>query len=408
MEDLDQVLLVMAQKIGDFLPYIGGPEYAHILVPLFESLCTIEEITTRTAASASASKILSQCSSVHSVSIQAYFELFQRMSNEETGELFYGRVSACQMIPDLYRASSTADRPAVREIYGKLVVDDLAMVRRAAGLSFVKLASFVEPEILSAEFLQLMKSTASDEHATVKVIATDNLCPFVSQLKQKGIAPAVIGEILPCIKSAVEDPSWRIRQSIAKNYGSFATSFTGAEVSSEIFPGAMLLLQDAEPEVRTSVLQDIAAFVSVVMPSPFLGEFMPMTAQLVDDPVSNVRKVLAEVLIDIAAIVGVALADQHITDILMKLIADEDPLVRLRILKKLNVLAEQAPGLCSRMTESLKAMFKDTNWRVRKGLALSMPSLVKSISAEYFCDNFMADFLLLLKVGTIRFLYDCS
>ena len=34
--DLDQVLVVLAQKLGDFVPYIGGPEFAHVLVQPLE------------------------------------------------------------------------------------------------------------------------------------------------------------------------------------------------------------------------------------------------------------------------------------------------------------------------------------------------------------------------------------
>jgi hypothetical protein len=98
---MDQVLLQMAKKIGDFLPYIGGPEYAHHLVALIESLCNIEEITIRSAAAASACKIIAQLSSTHIQSIEAFFQLFQRLSNEETGDLFYGRVCACFMIAEV-------------------------------------------------------------------------------------------------------------------------------------------------------------------------------------------------------------------------------------------------------------------------------------------------------------------
>lgn len=36
--DLDQVLMVLAQKLGDFVPYIGGPEFAHHLIPALEVL----------------------------------------------------------------------------------------------------------------------------------------------------------------------------------------------------------------------------------------------------------------------------------------------------------------------------------------------------------------------------------
>lgn len=58
VSDLDQVLLALASKLGKFLPFVGGPDQAHSLIPIFEALCEVEEITVRNATVASISKIL--------------------------------------------------------------------------------------------------------------------------------------------------------------------------------------------------------------------------------------------------------------------------------------------------------------------------------------------------------------
>lgn len=389
----------MATKIGDILPFVGGAEFAHLLVPLLEILCTVEEVTARTAAAVSAGKIIAQLKPTNSTSVQAFYELFQRLSSDEAGEIFYGRISACQMIPEMYNALPAVDRPALREVYNKLIADELPMVRRSAALSFIKLSSYAEPEALTTEFLQMMKATASDEHATVRVTATLSLNEFASLLKKVPSSSSALTDLLPTIKAAVEDPSWRIRQGISKNYVTFATSYSGQEVKNDLFPGGILLMQDSEPEVRTSALQSMPAFVAPVTPTAFLAQFAPMATQLVEDPNSGVRKVLAEVCIDVAALIGADLTAQSVADILMRLIADEDPLVRLRILNKLSVLAEAAPAMCSRLTEPMKKMFIDSNWRVRKGLAQAMPPILKHMGIDYFMEHFRVEFQRLLKDG---------
>jgi hypothetical protein len=88
----------------------------------------------------------------------------------------------------------------------------------------------------------------------------------------------------------------------------------------------------------------------------------------------------------------------------MRLVVDEDPLVRLRILKKLPVIATEIPNLCTVLTEHMKRMFLDTNWRIRKELALVMPHILKSMGQDHFCDHFLDGFLALLKddVGEVR------
>jgi len=78
---------------------------------------------------------------------------------------------------------------------------------------------------------------------------------------------------------------------------------------------------------------------------------------------------------------------------------DEDPLVRLRIIKRLPLIAQEAPSLCTRLTEALKTMFTNSNWRVRKALVEAMPAVAKHMGQDYFVDHFLNLCLLLAKDG---------
>ena len=100
-DELDQVLVAMADKLSKFLPLIGGPDHAHTLISLFEILSEAEEITVREATVSSACAILKQLGPSHKPAILSYFDLFKRLSNEEAGELFYARVSCCHLVRPL-------------------------------------------------------------------------------------------------------------------------------------------------------------------------------------------------------------------------------------------------------------------------------------------------------------------
>lgn len=39
----DEVLLSLAEELGNFLPYVGGTEYAHLILNILEKLASIEE-----------------------------------------------------------------------------------------------------------------------------------------------------------------------------------------------------------------------------------------------------------------------------------------------------------------------------------------------------------------------------
>jgi hypothetical protein len=57
MDDEDEVLLAESEQLGNFASYVGGPQYAHVLLPLLEQLSTVEETVVRDKAVESMAKI---------------------------------------------------------------------------------------------------------------------------------------------------------------------------------------------------------------------------------------------------------------------------------------------------------------------------------------------------------------
>jgi serine/threonine-protein phosphatase 2A regulatory subunit A len=59
-DDEDEVLLAMAEELGVFIPYVGGVDHAHVLLPPLETLCTVEETCVRDKAVESLCRIGAQ------------------------------------------------------------------------------------------------------------------------------------------------------------------------------------------------------------------------------------------------------------------------------------------------------------------------------------------------------------
>jgi serine/threonine-protein phosphatase 2A regulatory subunit A len=389
--DLDQVILALAQKISKFLPLVGGPDQALSLIPIIEAICEVEEITIRDAIVASACKIIQQIGPNHKSQVQAFFDLIKRISSEEAGELFYSRVSCCHMVADLYFILNEADQVSLREIYTRLCKDELSIVRRAASLAFIHIAKVADPETLSGEFLELLKLLCQDESQTIQVTAVESLCTYAGLLKKIDNTTALSADLLLLVKTYAEDPSWRIRQSMSKQYSLFAACFSANEVSEEVFPSLVHLVHDPEPEVRSVAILEVLPFLEVVGIDRVLDELLPVAVHIVEDPVVNMRKVLADLCIDLACKSGDCdpsrLGSLH--DLIIKIMDDEDPLVRLRVIKKLPLIAEESPALCSRLKSIVKEMYSNTNWRVRKELLLAMPAIVLHMGEEHFSEHFL-------------------
>ena len=43
VEDEDEVLTALSEELGNFVEYVGGPDYAHVLLSPLENLAAIEE-----------------------------------------------------------------------------------------------------------------------------------------------------------------------------------------------------------------------------------------------------------------------------------------------------------------------------------------------------------------------------
>lgn len=59
-DDEDEVLLALSEELGGFIPYVGGVEHAHVLLPLLGTLCTVDETCVRDKAVESLCRIGSQ------------------------------------------------------------------------------------------------------------------------------------------------------------------------------------------------------------------------------------------------------------------------------------------------------------------------------------------------------------
>lgn len=47
VEDEDEVLVALSEELGNFIEYVGGPQYGHVLLSPLENLAAIEEPVVR-------------------------------------------------------------------------------------------------------------------------------------------------------------------------------------------------------------------------------------------------------------------------------------------------------------------------------------------------------------------------
>lgn len=127
LDDEDEVLLVLAEELGNFAEYVGGEDHAWIVLGPLENLAAVEETLVRDKAAESISKISVLLD--NGACEQHFLPLLRRLS---TGDWFTSRTSACALFAAAYPTGSKEVQDEMRKMFIALGGDDTPMVRRAA------------------------------------------------------------------------------------------------------------------------------------------------------------------------------------------------------------------------------------------------------------------------------------
>lgn len=112
IDDEDEILLALADELGDFLDYIGGAHYGYLLMNSFENLAAVEETVVREKAIESASKVVAQMPPKHVE--EYYIPMLKRLAS---GDWFTSRTSACGLFAAAYSLCNPATQDEMRKYH---------------------------------------------------------------------------------------------------------------------------------------------------------------------------------------------------------------------------------------------------------------------------------------------------
>uniref|UniRef100_A0A669B9S6 Protein phosphatase 2, regulatory subunit A, beta a n=1 Tax=Oreochromis niloticus TaxID=8128 RepID=A0A669B9S6_ORENI len=249
--DEDEVLLALAEQLGNFTMLVGGPEYVHCLLPPLESLATVEETVVRDKAVESLRKI----SQEHSpVDLEVHFEpLVKRLAS---GDWFTSRTSACGLFSVCYPRVSSTVKAEIRQHFRTLCSDDTPMVRRAAASKLGEFAKVLELEYVKSDIISLFTALASDEQDSVRLLAVEACVSIATLLPQEDLETLV----MPTLRQAAEDKSWRVRYMVADKFSELQKAVGPEITKNDLVPAFQNLLKDCEAEVRAAAANKVKEF----------------------------------------------------------------------------------------------------------------------------------------------------
>lgn len=381
-EDEDEVLTVLAEELGNFIPYIGGPEFAHILIATLESLSAMEEPLVRDKAVESLNKIID---TQNPEQIEANFiPLIKRLSSTEW---FSSRVSATGLYASVVKklVASPTSQEELLIMYKALCQDEAPMVRRAAATNLPGVVAVLPDAKFEGSIYSMFQSQVNDDQDSVRLLSTNVLIAIAESLKKQDITKYNV-ELVNLAISLFTDKSWRVRYMASSRFEDLAVALDSPLSREKFVPAFVSLMKDSEAEVRTAISKQIPGFCKLIPREVILAEVIPSVEGLSQDTSQHVRSALASEISRLAPLLGKEMTIKHLLPTFLLMLKDEFPDVRLNIISKLQVVNEVigVELLSKSLLPAISDLAKDKQWRVRLAIIQYIPLLAEQLGVSFF------------------------
>lgn len=379
VEDEDEVLTALSEELGNFVEYVGGPEYGHVLLSPLENLAAIEEPLVREKAVESLNKISGDLSSAQ---IEEFFiPLVIRLSK---ADWFTSKISATGLFTAPYPKASPPLQEGLRQQFSQLVHDDTPMVRRQAATNLAKFVQVMPSAIVVTEMIPLFQHLAQDDQDSVRLLTVEVLISIAEVIPKEQHPNHSV--LLSTLKNLFSDKSWRVRYMVANRFEKLAKAVGNEVVRRDLVPAFVKLLKDTEAEVRTAIAGQIPGFCGLLDRQVLLNEVMSAVEELVRDSSQHVRAALGTQISGLAPILGKEETIAHLLPMFLQMLKDEFPDVRLHIISKLEVVNDVIgiELLSQSLLPAIVQLAEDKQWRVRLAIIEYIPLLAKQLGVEFF------------------------
>lgn len=380
VDDDDEILLLLADALSKFLPYIGGPEYANFLFNPLETLSGMGEAAVRNKAVEAIKSVSDDLSAAALVTHM--LPMVKRMA---TGDWFTSRISAANLCPIPYAKVNVECQREIRELFVNLCLDDTPMVRRAACSRMSAMINMMTYEDIKRELFPPFSTLAADEQDSVRLLAVQTCVDMMRVYKEHGCTV-----LFPVILGLCGDKSWRVRYMVADKFADIVTAVGSNEKNENSFSvlaeGFSKLLSDPEAEVRTAAAFKLGEVAKAFGPSKSTNQLLGSIKVLARDSCQYTRAALGSVVASISSVVRKQDVLDHLLPVFLQLLKDMDPEVRLNLISKIDAINDVigVELMSQSLVPAIRNLAQDNNWRVRLSIIEHIPHLAKQLGVAFF------------------------
>jgi serine/threonine-protein phosphatase 2A regulatory subunit A len=374
IDDDPPVQLELAKQLSAFTTWIGGPNYAHLLLDPLEMLATVES------------------GEVRSVAVRGIVSIAETVNSQVIGEIVLdvakslaeaegvpARCSAAMLLPLYYSKLGKTGQNEALELFEGLGKDSDGQVRKAAADSYPTLVSSVG--LTAFDILGLF---ASDREDSIRAAAIHGLLALAP-----GLPAGKRSSLLSTLRTLCEDKAMRVRYAVAEHMHELGTAL-GADICVQVLsPLCVRLLSDSEVQVRTALCAHIGELVGCMSPDQAAVYILPAVASLTGDA-EVVKKTFSAQLSKLANHIGSKLTHDYLLPSIQSFLKDDSLDISLSLLTGALGLSHtlDPPDLKPLLNEGLNRTLGDVAWRTRLQVCELLPAYARDMGAEDFYDYF--------------------
>jgi len=379
IDDDDEVLVVMCKELLNLIPWVGGAKNVHHLLKPYETLCVVEETNTRDFAIEGASKVFEQVPTETCETVG--FNMLTRLLGSDWHT---ARVSGSLLAPAVYGRVGQIVRDNIEKIFLPLANDTMPMVRRAVVQATSKFLPHLNSQTLRDSFLPVFVQLCKDDQDGVRLLAVKTLSEFRNSFNLQEAAQFL--RLSVC--AACLDTSWRVRYVAADNFVQLCDLLGLEWTKDRLLDNYVKLLRDGEAEVRAAAVAKCGEMCKRIGEDLFVEKVTPVLKVLAEDDAKYTRASLANSIMVLfnTDCLQKSVAIRDIVPIILTLLKDEFPEVRLNVIKNLETATHsfELKAFRQALLPSVRELSTDANWRVRTGIIALTPNLAKHLGQEFF------------------------
>lgn len=406
-DDEEEVFAVLASKLGEFIPYVGGHQHCQQIISILSVLASLEEPIVRDKAIDSLNKISLELT--HDEINGIFLQLIETLS---TGTWFSSKVAACGLYKSVIIKVNGATRKKLLSLYLKLVTDDSPIVRRSAAshlptlidklTEFTKTNKVTSDEVTNQDWeiiSQMFQFLINDDQDSVKHLSVEVLVLILEFFQSVNDQSHNLEFLISSLK-LINDESWRVRYAAADKFAKVSKNFISNELELlKLVDPFILLMKDNEGEVRKAIAKQLPDFCLLLHNTNktnsndiILNKIIPVVDELSQDPHENVRASLASTITGLAPILQKDATIDNLLPIFLMMLKDEYPDVRLNIISNLSVVNDTIGInlLSTSLLPAITELAQDNKWRVRLAIIEYIPKLADQLGVSFFNDELLS------------------